>query len=333
MSMRSKIADRVQQSPTAALRKVWCAIAVFLLALALPFPALALPEESRVPGGIALVRLGAVSLNSAKPRVWLGEQPVWVSANNGQWVAVVGLALDLPPGAHNLRTDDGEVQRQVEFDVRPKNYPSQHIRLKDSSKVTLSPADEARAVAEIAEIQKLKRHWRDEEADDLQFIQPAAGRLASRFGLRRFFNGEARATHSGLDVAIGRGTPVKATARGTVLAVGDYFFNGEARAPHSGLDVAIGRGTPVKATARGTVLAVDDYFFNGKTVFVDHGNGLISMVCHLDRIDVQAGDPVSQGQRVGLSGMTGRASGPHLHWSMVLNGVMVDPALFISRDK
>jgi murein DD-endopeptidase MepM/ murein hydrolase activator NlpD len=296
MSMRSKIADRVQQSPTAALRKVWCAIAVFLLALALPFPALALPEESRVPGGIALVRLGAVSLNSAKPRVWLGEQPVWVSANNGQWVAVVGLALDLPPGAHNLRTDDGEVQRQVEFDVRPKNYPSQHIRLKDSSKVTLSPADEARAVAEIAEIQKLKRHWRDEEADDLQFIQPAAGRLASRFGLRR-------------------------------------FFNGEARAPHSGLDVAIGRGTPVKATARGTVLAVDDYFFNGKTVFVDHGNGLISMVCHLDRIDVQAGDPVSQNQRVGLSGMTGRASGPHLHWSMVLNGVMVDPALFISRNK
>ena len=70
---------------------------------------------------------------------------------------------------------------------------------------------------------------------------------------------------------------------------------------------------------------------NGKTVFVDHGNGLISMVCHLDRIDVQAGDPVSQGQRIGLSGMTGRASGPHLHWSMVLNGVMVDPALFIER--
>ena len=294
--MRSNIAGRVQQYPAGALRKVWRPIAVFLLALSLPLPALALPEESSVPGGIALVQLGAVTPNSAKPRAWLGEQPVWVSADHGQWVAVVGLALDLAPGAHNLRVDDGELQRQVEFDVRPKNYPAQHIRLKDSSKVTLSPADEARAVAEIAEIQKLKRHWRDEEADDLQFIQPAAGRLASRFGLRRFFNGEARATHSGLDVAIGR-------------------------------------GTPVKATARGTVLAVDDYFFNGKTVFVDHGNGLISMVCHLDRIDVQAGDPVSQGQRVGLSGMTGRASGPHLHWSMVLNGVMVDPALFISRNK
>jgi len=77
------------------------------------------------------------------------------------------------------------------------------------------------------------------------------------------------------------------------------------------------------------VLAVGDYFFNGKTVFVDHGNGLISMYCHLGRIDVQVGDPVARGQVVGLSGMTGRASGPHLHWSVILNGVMVDPELFL----
>lgn len=269
--------------------------AASLIAFFLPLSALALPKESAVPGGIAIVSLGAESGQTA-PRAWLGDQPVWVSAENGQWVAVVGLALDLPPGSFDLRVDDGRTERHVDFAVHTKNYPAQHIRLKDSSKVTLSPADEARAVAEIAEIQKLKRHWREEEAVDLRFIQPAAGRLASRFGLRR-------------------------------------FFNGEARAPHSGLDVAIPRGTPIKATARGTVLAVGDYFFNGKTVFVDHGHGLISMVCHLDRIDVQAGEAVSQGQRVGLSGMTGRASGPHLHWSMVLNGVMVDPELFIGRER
>ena len=270
---------------------------ILAVALALPLTAFALPRESAVPGGIALVRLGKAVPGAATPRAWLGEQPVWVSAEGGQWTAVVGLALDLPPGSHQLRVDAIEQQREVDFVVRAKEYPAQHIRLKDSSKVTLSPADEARAVAEIAEIQVFKRHWRSvgaEDAVEAQFVQPAAGRLASRFGLRR-------------------------------------FFNGEARAPHAGLDVAIPRGTPVKSTARGTVLAVDDYFFNGKTVFVDHGNGLISMVCHLDRIDVQAGDPVSQGQRVGLSGMTGRASGPHLHWSMVLNGVMVDPALFIER--
>lgn len=270
---------------------------ILAVALALPLTAFALPRESAVPGGIALVRLGKAVPGAATPRAWLGEQPVWVSAEGGQWTAVVGLALDLPPGSHQLRVDAIEQQREVDFVVRAKEYPAQHIRLKDSSKVTLSPADEARAVAEIAEIQLFKRHWRSvgaEDAVEAQFVLPANGRLASRFGLRR-------------------------------------FFNGEARAPHAGLDVAIPRGTPVKSTARGTVLAVDDYFFNGKTVFVDHGNGLISMVCHLDRIDVQAGDPVSQGQRIGLSGMTGRASGPHLHWSMVLNGVMVDPALFIER--
>ena len=107
------------------------------------------------------------------------------------------------------------------------------------------------------------------------------------------------------------------------------FFNGEARAPHSGLDVAVPRGTPVGSVAPGKVLAVDDYFFNGKTVFVDHGSGLLSMVCHLDRIDVRPGDSVTRGQLLGLSGMTGRASGPHVHWSVVLNGVMVDPALFL----
>ena len=80
------------------------------------------------------------------------------------------------------------------------------------------------------------------------------------------------------------------------------------------------------------MLAVRDYFFNGKTVFVDHGNGLISMYCHLDRIDVQEAEKVGQGQRIGLSGMSGRASGPHLHWSAILNGVMVDPALFLKNQ-
>lgn len=68
-------------------------------------------------------------------------------------------------------------------------------------------------------------------------------------------------------------------------------------------------------------------------MFVDHGNGLISMYCHLDRIDVQAGDSVGRGQRIGLSGKTGRVSGPHLHWSVILNGAMVDPALFVAASK
>ncbi|MBL8413835.1 MAG: peptidoglycan DD-metalloendopeptidase family protein [Propionivibrio sp.] len=271
-------------------------LAAALLFLALPGIALALPRASSVPGGIALITLGVVSGSTGPPRAWFGEQRVLVTSADGHWVAVLGLALDLPPGRHQLRVNVGGEEKILPFVVSAKNYPEQRITLKDSSKVNLSPADEARAVSEIAVIQELKRHWRDVDDTDSNFLQPAEGRLASRFGLRR-------------------------------------IFNGEPRSPHSGLDVAVPRGTPIKASAQGRVLAVDDYFFNGNTVFIDHGNGLISMYCHLDRIDVQAGDSVAQGQHIGRSGMTGRASGPHLHWSVVLNGVMVDPELFIAASR
>ena len=214
----------------------------------------------------------------------------------GHWVAVVGLPLDLKAGSQELLVGEGATQKTLRFEVKDKRYPEQHITLKDSSKVNLASADEERATREIAAIQELKRHWRDTAETETDFQLPAEGRLASRFGLRR-------------------------------------IFNGEARAPHSGLDVAVPRGTPIKAAAQGKILATGDYFFNGKTVFIDHGNGLISMYCHLDRIDVQSGDQVTQGQRVGLAGSTGRSSGPHLHWSVVLNGTMVDPELFLVAEQ
>ena len=271
-------------------------LAALLFSCLLPGIALALPTASNVPGGVALIGLGATASNEAPPRAWLGEQQVLVAAENGQWTAVVGLALDLQPGTHELRVSTGNSQKALHFEVGSKHYPEQRITLKDSSKVQLSPADEERAVREIETIQALKRHWRDADDSDSNFILPAQGRLASRFGLRR-------------------------------------VFNGEPRAPHSGLDLAVARGTPIKASAHGKVLATGDYFFNGKTVFIDHGEGLISMYCHLERIDVQAGESVGQGQPLGRSGMSGRASGPHLHWSVVLNGVMVDPELFIAASR
>jgi murein DD-endopeptidase MepM/ murein hydrolase activator NlpD len=259
------------------------------------FPLLAhasLPQSSNVPGGVAVISLGSVSASAVTPQTWFGDQPVLVTSDHDQWYAVVGLSLDMKPGSHELRVQMGGVTKTQDFVVNTKKYPEQHITLEDKSKVQLSAEDEARADREFAAIQELKRHWRAAQDADLAFILPVKGRLASRFGLRR-------------------------------------FFNEEPRAPHAGIDMAVARGTPVKASAQGTVLAVDDYFFNGRTVFIDHGNGLITMYCHLDRIDVKAGETVSKGQVIGLAGQTGRATGPHLHWSVVLNGAMVDPELFI----
>ncbi|HRF10604.1 MAG: Glycyl-glycine endopeptidase ALE-1 precursor [Candidatus Accumulibacter phosphatis] len=272
----------------------------FLLPLLLPsLTHAALPRAASVPGGVAVVSLGPVATGARPPRAWLGEQPVLVAADAGQWVGVVGLALDTPPGTYALRVEEKDQateqgkSRRVHFQVSAKDYPEQRITLKDSSKVQLSASDLARVEGEIAAIQGIKRHWRDADDTDTDFILPAAGRLTGRFGVRR-------------------------------------FFNGEARSPHAGFDIASPRGGAVKANAHGIVLATGDYFFNGQTVFVDHGNGLISMYCHLERIDVQTGETVGKGQRLGRSGMSGRATGPHLHWSVILNGAMVDPQLFVA---
>ena len=268
---------------------------VLVFAFALAFSGLAhasLPLSSNVPGGIAVIPLGSVSTSADRPQSWFGDQPVLVTSDHNQWYAVVGLSLDVTPGSHELRVNMGGDTKAMDFVVNTKNYPEQHVTLEDTSKVQLSDEDEVRAEREIAAITELKHHWRAAQHTDLAFILPAKGRLSGRFGVRR-------------------------------------FFNDELRSPHAGLDVAVARGTPVKASAQGQVLAVGDYFFNGKTIFVDHGNGLITMYCHLDRIDVKTGETVRKGQRIGRSGQTGRATGPHLHWSVVLNGAMVDPELFI----
>lgn len=268
-----------------------------LTLFALPLLAHAgLPESTNVPGGVAVVPLCSFSVCAAAPQSWLGEQPVLVAADHDEWFAVVGLALDIEPGQHELRVQIGNETGLQTFTVKPKEYPAQYVTLKDKSKVELSPADLVRAEGEIAAIMKLKQHWRAAPDTDLALMLPAKGRLGGRFGVRR-------------------------------------YFNGEERKPHSGLDVVVKRGTPIKSSAQGVVLTVDEYFFNGKTVFVDHGNGLITMYCHLDRIDVKPGEAVRKGQRLGLAGKTGRASGPHLHWSVVLNGAMVDPELFIAAGR
>ncbi len=266
-----------------------------LLMLGLPLLAhAALPPSSNVPGGVAIVTIANALTLANKPQAWFEGQAVLVTANDNLWVAVIGLPLGLKPGSYKLDIKIAGKTQTKSFKVKSKTYPVQHITLKDTSKVELSDENKARAVSEIATIKELKLHWRDEKNTDLDFIIPAVGRLSGNFGLRR-------------------------------------VFNGQPRSPHAGLDVAVPRGTPIKASAHGKVLAVDDYFFNGKTIFVDHGNGLITLYCHLDKIDVLSGDTVNKGQQIGLSGQTGRATGPHLHWSVILNGAMVDPALFIAN--
>lgn len=255
-----------------------------------------MPQDARVPGGVAILRIAAEdALTAPAPRVSFQGTRVLVVPKTDGWFALVGLPLALRPGAYEVEVS-GAAGLERRFTVADKAYPEQRLTIKDKRKVTPPPEDLERIERERQAVEEIKQRFRDEPGVDLDFRAPADAPLSSRFGLRR-------------------------------------VFNGEPRNPHSGLDLAVAAGSQVFAAAAGVVAATGDYFFNGHTVFVDHGQGLITMYCHLGRIDVRPGEAVAKGQRLGLSGMSGRATGPHLHWSVILNRTAVDPELFLAGGR
>ncbi len=176
--------------------------------------------------------------------------------------------------------------------MAPKSYREQRLTVAPRT-VDLSPEDEARYARERVHLAAVMATFSERGTSaDLHLRLPVPGRRSSSFGLRR-------------------------------------VFNGQARHPHSGMDIAAATGTPVRAPMAGRVIDTGDYFFNGNTVWLDHGGGFITMYCHLSAIDVAAGDMLQAGDRLGAVGATGRVTGPHLHWGVMLNRTMVDPALFI----
>lgn len=249
----------------------------------------------RVPGGVAVLAIGA---HTQKPEAFFNNAPVFVLADDKQqWWAVVGLSLDTTVGEQHLTvraTSTDQKVTSVPFEVATKTYRSQHITLKDRAMVSPPPATLARIKQELEAQIAGYQTFSDALPSNLIFDAPVPGRQSSPFGLRR-------------------------------------YFNGEPRNPHSGLDFAAPTGTPVKSPADGRVLLIGNFYFNGQTIFIDHGQGVITMFCHLSEIAYLPGDAVKRGDVVGKVGNTGRSTGPHLHWNVSLNNARVDPALFLRQ--
>ena len=271
------------------------------------------PRASHVPGGIARLALGAAAV---RPVAHLsdggnaGSVPVLVLGDALQWTALVGIPLGATPGQAFISVQtQGGGQREVGYTIAAKRYLEQRLTVAPGT-VDLSPENEARYERERMHLAKVMATFTEPVAEpvkdaataanaanvapsfSLRMQVPTLGRRSSSFGLRR-------------------------------------VFNGKARNPHSGMDIAAATGTPVHAPLPGNVIDTGDYFFNGNTVWLDHGGGLISMMCHLRAIDVKPGDVLQTGDRLGAVGATGRVTGPHLHWGVLLNRTMVDPALFL----
>jgi len=243
-----------------------------------------------VPGGVAVIDLGTSA--QAPQASYQGKPVLVVKEQDARWLAIVGLPLTVKPGSQQITAKTTSGTRNLSFTVANKKYPEQHITLKNQRQVNPEPADLKRIDAELTEQIRAYRSFTPGTPSNLVLDKPVNGPLSSKFGVRR-------------------------------------FFNGEERNPHAGLDFAVPAGTPIKSPAAGKVILIGSYFFNGNTVFVDHGQGFISMFCHMSKIEVKVGDTVPRGGVVGRVGSTGRATGPHMHWNISLNDARVDPAIFI----
>lgn len=250
-----------------------------------------LPQTEYVAGGIIILPLKTTK----RPEVFYENHRVMVLKSHYGYLAVIGIPLSQPAGRSHITIKTAHKQWQQYFIVQEKEYPADYVTIKYAKKKKYAKPNQKyiqRLMREQKLIAATFSHWRQQPNINMHFIWPVHGRISGEFGYRR-------------------------------------FFNMRPCSPHAGVDIAVPKGTPIKAAANGVVINTGHYFFTGKVVFIDHGQGLITVYCHLSKILVKRGQKVKQGQIIGKVGQTGRATGPHLHWGVSLNSARVNPLLFL----
>lgn len=261
---------------------------LFLLVTCCVATAWAAPEESRRPGGVAILDVGSAQL--PMPEVRFEDRPVLVMRDSDRWKAVVGIPLDTEPGPAAV-TANGI---KVTVTVIEHGYAEQRITVTNQSYVTPDQEQLDRIGRERKIIDGALNNFRDVPVAGIELAAPVDGPRSSSFGKRR-------------------------------------FFNDQPRAPHKGMDISANQGVPIRAPLDGVVTATGDYFFNGNTVLIDHGQGYVTMYCHLSETAIEEGEEVVAGETIGAVGATGRVTGPHLHFGTYLNGTAVDPAILLEQ--
>ena len=246
-------------------------------------------------GGLALVEVRSTAPLADVKSDWLG-QPLqfWQEGNDERArQALLGVDLERPTGQYNLTLNaqmaSGEkVSCSALVSVRAGKFAVERLRV-GKQFVELSPEDLERAEKEQQRLKELFAHVTPERLWQGSFRIPVDGvQAAKNFGRLR-------------------------------------ILNGQPRTPHSGEDFPAAAGAPVHASERGRVVLAETLFFSGNTVVLDHGLGLYTFYGHMESIAVAVGDVVEAGKLLGRVGATGRATGPHLHWGVHLDGARVSP--------
>jgi murein DD-endopeptidase MepM/ murein hydrolase activator NlpD len=214
------------------------------------------------------------------------------SAAGGAWIAWGVIPLNAPPGpsVYKLiatRADGSSVTRGGELSIAAKSFPEQRLTV-ESKFVNPPKAEAARIEREKKKLDAIYARRTPLPPPATSFVRPVPGDPTSEFGTRR-------------------------------------IFNGEPRAPHAGIDLHADTGTPVHVAGPGKIAYAGDLYFSGGTVIVDHGGGLFTVYAHLSKIEAKDGATVRAGDVIGLSGATGRVTGPHLHWGAKVGATIFDP--------
>jgi len=246
-----------------------------------------------VPGEAVLLTFRAGGPITAVRGTAFG-QPLssYAGASADTWHALAGIDLTVRPGRATIdveaRLADGStLAASLPLKVGAKTFATRRLKVAPEF-VTPPPAEQARIERERLLLGRILSAISPRRLWGDGFGSPADGEVISVFGVRS-------------------------------------VFNNEARAPHRGIDFRGATGAPVRAPARGVVVLAEPLYFSGSTVVLDHGLGVFSMLAHLSRIDVKPGTVVVRGDVVGAVGATGRVTGPHLHWTLRVGPVAVDP--------
>ena len=240
------------------------------------------------PGELVLFTITAVQpVSQVTVRVFGRDWPAYEDGSARQWRAPVGIDLDTRPATYRAEIVAGDDRASYPLTVRARTFRTRHLTV-DPDLVNPPPDALERIDVEARELHDI---WANGESQRLwsgPFVRPVPDEANSAFGTRSVYNGEARSAHSGADFLSPEGRPVEAPNGGRIVLAGARYFT-------------------------------------GNTVVIDHGLGLFSLFAHLSEMDVKVGDTVAAGDVVGKVGATGRVTGPHLHWTVRVNGARVDP--------